>query len=272
MNPAKYDVAAGTIRVKGVPGPIPFGPFIGVDPLNLTTIAFTNNSINAAGELVQTADDQATVVGAELRRNTAILQQVQQVDFATVTGIDTARQTSQSQTQALIDMHFFSGPQNQGNDHSPAASDLTLQKAEGITALPGLSAVISPQSPAYQVNAAVPSVAFIMLHRDGLGGFTISFEVTDVPVGFWDNNQTSLSSTPKYVIHQVHFFNDVSLVVPGQNTYDTLSEAMSMLLTEETVHQPNLLAIPNTYRTAVIANGAVTDLNNASFVTPPQGT
>ena len=270
-NPAQYDVASGTIRVQGVVDPVPFPAFIGVDPPNLATRPFTDNAISAAATLLQTDGEQATVEGAERRRNNAVLQQIQHVDNATITGISLTRQTSENQTQELIDLHFFSGPRNKGNDYTPAASDLTVQKTEGLTALPGLSAVLTPQSPAYQANDADPAVTFLLVHRDGAGGFVITND-TDIPVGFWDNNEASLSSTPKYVIYQMHFFNNVSICVPGQNTYNTLSDATAALLTEQTLLQPDLEAVLNTYRTAIIANGMVTDINNATFIAPPEGT
>ncbi len=272
VDPAKYDIAAGTVRVQGVILPVPFGPFTAVSPLNLATTEFTANGINSSGALVQSDDQTATVAGATFRRNNAVLQLVIHTDNATVTNIDGSRQTSEHLQQELLDLLIFTGPRNQGNVYSPASTDLTLKKSVGLTASHGLAAIATPLAPAYQDNPAIDPgpVFFLLIHRDGLGGFAISV-TTVVPAGFWDNDDTSLSATPKYVDHQMHFFNNINVCVPGQNTYDTEAEALAAVTTETTVLQTDVAAVPNTYRMAIVA-AAITDLNNAAFFTPPEGT
>lgn len=267
---SQYDIATGFVRVQGVIGLVAFPGATAVDPLNIATRPFTLNGINASGELVQSNDQAATVVGATFRRNNALIQLVLHTDFATVTSIDGSRQTSEHLPQELLDLHYFTGPRNQGNDYTPAAADKTAQKSSGLTGSPGLSAIDTPLSPAYQANAAVNPVGILLVHRDGLGGFTL-VAATDVPTGFWDNNATSLSATIKYVVYQMRFFNNITVCVPGQNTYDTEAEALAAVLTESTVLQDDLATVPNTYRTAIIASD-ISDLNNAALFTPPEGT
>ncbi len=264
-DPAKYDIAEGKVRIQGVLDPVTFGPFVAVDPLNLATEEFTRNFIDASGALVQLNAQLNSAAAAVQRKTAAELQIVLHVLNTTVS-FDGFRQPSAHLPSALLDYVFFNGPLNVGNIYRGAATnDLALQKVSGTTQLPFINAIADPLNPGGQANPAIPSVLFLQHIRDGAGDYIFT-PATTVPVGFWDDNTGSLVSTPKFVIHQMRFFNQQTGLIVGQTTYNTLSDALAAILTETFDIHPAFTAVGNNYRTAIIVKGNVTNLNSGADV------
>lgn len=258
-DPAKYDIASGTIWVQGQTAPVSFGPFIGVSPTDIATTQFTGNAINAAGALVQR---NTTPTPAE-RRTTALLQYAVHVDNATVTSIDDTRHLAQHVTSALVDFAFAIGSLNKGNNYLPRASDTTTQKLEGITSLIHFQGAVSLTAPNDKTDVAEdPVTGIVQISRDGAGGFDRVF-INSIPVGFWDNDTGTLLATPKYVIYQMRFLAGVTACIVGQQTYDTLDEAVANVFVADPVLPSSVTQILNNYRTAIVAKGDVTDFEAA---------
>ncbi len=256
-DPAKFDMAAGFVWIKGNPLPVKFGPFVAEDPLNLATQEFTIPAIDVNGAL-----QKFNVVLTEAQRDTLVeLQAVVHADNATVTAIGTFRQLAVNVPKALVDYVFAAGPLNSGNNYLPASTDLTVTKTVGKTSWIFLNASNDLADPNGQPNPAIPVVTFLREIRDGAGDF-ILVPTTVTPVGFWDNDTGVLLATPKYVIYQFRFFNFVSVCVVGQATYDTLDEAVAAVFIEDPVVLPGISAQRNNFRTAIVARGDVTDLTD----------
>ncbi len=260
VDTTKYDVAEGYVFVQGT-GAVKFGPFLAVDPPNLVLEDFTLPAIDASGALIQ----QNVNYTATQRRTLARLQTVQHIG-TTIQGTDTTRFLAEHVASALADYVLVNGPLNTGNSYSAAASDLTVKKDPGVTTLYMLNGQASVTAPNDQTNAAqnpvaFPTFPFFQSIRDGAGDFLLS-PLTAVPVGFWDNNTGALLATPKFVIYRFQFFNNGTILIVGQDTYDTLTEGIAAIFNEDPKLPSAFEQVRNTFRTALVAKGDVTNLSS----------
>lgn len=255
----KFDLTSGFIRVAGVVELVAVPGGTGLDPANLVTEDFTIILADAAGDLVLIN----TAPTDEILKTHAQLQTLQHVG-AVINGVDSQRNPSEHISAALIDQSFAGGPINEGNNYLQAGNDSTLKKLEGVTRRLFLETVNSLAAPNRQANFEQDPVAFpaqlaFQSIRDGSGDHTIS-PFTALPVGFWDNNLGVLSATPKFVIHRADFFNNVTVLSVGQDTYDTLDEGVSAVFSEDPDLPDAVASEPNTFRTAIVVKGDAFDL------------
>ena len=252
-NPSQYDLAAGFIFVKGT-GAVAVAAQTGIDPLNIATTVFTTNSIDATGALVK---GDFALTAAETK-SLVQLQPVLHEDLATITGVSNER-TIADPVPALMDYARAGGLINVGNNYVPATG-VTVNKEIGTTSDFMLEGKSSPLlAPNDQPNPQILGVVFPSVIRDGGSSHTFLTPSANVPVGFWDDDSGTLAATIKYVNYQMRFFNQRTGCFVGQQTYDTLEEAIANALIADPFLPAPVLTSPNNLRTVIVARGDITD-------------
>jgi hypothetical protein len=190
---------------------------------------------------------------------------------STINGVSQYQHSISGSIGNGMDLMHFMGTLASGVLFSPHADDLLMTRSAGTLLRIGGNYVADKESPNLTPITSQSIATFSYRYRDGTGGFKIDASGNTFQPNVYDNGTGTLHSVGNsYANHRVYVFSSGNAyIVPGQTTYNSLSNAVAAIPTEDFVVDPQL-ADAN-LRTIITCRGSVSSLQTSNFVRFTQG-
>ena len=272
----KFDVSAGCgIIVDSTTDPedvtitfVEWNDFTAQTPTYLATLGTSFLSIDSGGAIVQSEDFPTN---GNIRNKIQIGSLVHP-DNTTISGVSNFVAAPAFNISATInDLQIAMGAINlEGNIYSGgSAADLTIQRSSGKMFYAGIQAKTNPTNPNNITSASEDGATFILVWRDGVGGYNTTAS-TEITAGVYDNNSGGVSAptdsllTNGWTNHRLYFSPDANITVMqyGQTSYNSSSNAIAAISTESFSGAPEFAGVP--LRGILTVRGAASDLTDSA--------
>jgi hypothetical protein len=236
---------------------VAFGPFNNVTPSFLNTDPVSVIWVNKLGQLIQ----RNTAPTPDLFRDEILLGKVYHADLATVSNATSSKVVGPNLQAAVHDVYSALGKLNlDGNVYQPVGANLQFQRTAGLVFDYGANFGNDPKNPNQVTYASENPVSYRRVLQNGTVATTLS---TTIDPGQWDNNGT-LDSVPsnRYTLQYLYLADTgVTVLMPGQELFNSLARAKDAVGTSNHTVAPNLLETA-VFRGILIVRGNCTDLTD----------
>ena len=154
-----------------------------------------------------------------------------------------------------------------GNVYSANGVNLKIDKSGGSTFNLGSNYNVSKKDPNIRANPGSTQTVFFGNYQDGVGGFNISINQTDIDANNWDDGSGVLQVVPnnRYSIFRAFYtVSEDTIIHYGQALYTSIANAEAALQTEAFTKNPALGDSP--LRSWIIVKGDTVDLTDITRV------
>lgn len=238
-----------------------FGPYTDITPAYMATSPTTYIGIDYDSNTeVSTVVQKATPFSSTARRNIILLGIIHHPDNTTIESIEPVSAPTINTVNQLHDTLGAIGVINtSGNVYSPNGANLNINKSEGTIFKRGIAVNTTPLSPHEKTISL--GTALTLNYR-----FLNDTQLTSATTINPDIKDLSGVSTPvnsgKWTIQRIYLDSRGSTIIqPGQNEYDTKSEAIAVLQAEEFTVSP-YNKIESVLRAYLVVQEGATNLND----------